>query len=67
VAQYALGTLLGMLPGVLATSVFAYQIAAALRDLSRLNYWILGAVIVVFIAVTWIASRWVTRESVAQG
>jgi phospholipase D1/2 len=32
--HYTLGTFLGMLPGVLATSIFGTQITAALEDFS---------------------------------
>jgi uncharacterized membrane protein YdjX (TVP38/TMEM64 family) len=56
--QYALGTLLGMIPGTLATTVFAHQIEAALEDPSRINYWVIAAVIAVFIALVLVVRRW---------
>lgn len=52
---------------ILAGAVVVGALAAALRDPSRLNYWILGAVILAFAALTWFASRWVARQSLVQG
>jgi uncharacterized membrane protein YdjX (TVP38/TMEM64 family) len=46
--QYLAGTLLGMVPGTLATSIFGDQLTVALRDPSRVNY---GAVAAVAAAV----------------
>ena len=59
--EYSLGTFLGMAPGVLATTVFGNQIAAVLEDASKINYWIIGAVVVLFIAMTWAVKRWFYR------
>lgn len=59
--EYSLGTFLGMAPGVLATTVFGNQIAAALEDASKINYWIVGAVVVLFVAMTWAVKRWFYR------
>ena len=56
--HFMLGTLLGMTPGVLAMSVFGFQISTALEDPSKINWWIVGAVIAVFIAMTWFVKRW---------
>lgn len=60
--HYMLGTFLGMLPGVLATSVFGDQIATALEDPSKINYWLVGAVTVAFIVMTWLVRRWFSRQ-----
>jgi uncharacterized membrane protein YdjX (TVP38/TMEM64 family) len=62
VVDYSLGTFLGMVPGVLATTVFGKHIAAALEDPSRINYWVLGAIVLVFIALTWSAGRWFAKQ-----
>ena len=40
--HYTLGTFLGNLPGVLAATVFADQIAATLDDSARINWWVVG-------------------------
>jgi len=46
--KYVAGTLAGMLPGTLLTTVFGKQLAAALEDPTRINYWAVAAVIAVF-------------------
>jgi uncharacterized membrane protein YdjX (TVP38/TMEM64 family) len=56
--EYTLGTFLGMLPGVLATSVFGGQLAAALEDPSTINWWIVGGVILAMVALTWYVKHW---------
>jgi phospholipase D1/2 len=56
---YALGTFVGMLPGVLATSVFGHQLSAALEDPSNINWWIVGAVVLAFVAFTYLVHRWI--------
>ncbi len=61
--EYTLGTFLGMLPGVLATSVFGGQLAAALEDPSTINWWIVAAVIAAMIALTWYVKRWFASQS----
>lgn len=60
--HYTLGTILGMTPGVLATSVFGVQLTAALEDPSTINWWIIGAVVLAFVAMTWFVKRWVAAR-----
>ena len=55
--HFALGTVIGTLPGVLATSVFGHQIAAALEDPSLINWWIVAAVILAFAGMMWYFKR----------
>jgi phospholipase D1/2 len=55
--HFTLGTVLGVLPGVLAMSVFGHQIAAALQDPSTINWWIVGGVILAFAAMFWFLKR----------
>lgn len=59
--DYLLGMTLGMLPGTLATTVFAHQIAAVLEDPERINYWVVAAVILVLVLLLWGARRWVAK------
>jgi phospholipase D1/2 len=54
-----------MLPGVLATSVFGAQLSAALEDPSTINWWIVAAVIVAMIALTWFVRRWFASQGSA--
>jgi phospholipase D1/2 len=56
--HYVLGTSLGMAPGLLATTVFANQIESALEDPSRINYWIIAAVLLVFAGLIVVVRRW---------
>jgi uncharacterized membrane protein YdjX (TVP38/TMEM64 family) len=61
--EYTLGTFLGMLPGVLATSVFGGQLSAALEDPSTINWWIVAAVVAAMVALTWYVKRWFASQS----
>jgi uncharacterized membrane protein YdjX (TVP38/TMEM64 family) len=70
VLHYLVGTLGGMLPGTLATTVFARELEAALEDPSRINYWVVAAVILVFVLLIVFARRWLARmqeEAAAAG
>ncbi|MGZ8154457.1 MAG: TVP38/TMEM64 family protein [Burkholderiales bacterium] len=58
VLHYLLGTIAGMLPGTLATTVFAREFETALEDPSRINYWVVAAVIVVFALIVFAVRRW---------
>jgi phospholipase D1/2 len=58
-SPYMLGTFIGMLPGVLATSVFGHQISAALEDPSRIHWWIVGGVVLALAALTYGVHRWI--------
>ena len=59
---YMLGTFVGMLPGVLATSVFGHQLSAALEDPSTINWWIVGGVVLALAALTYAVHRWIAPE-----
>ena len=59
--DFTLGTVIGMTPGVLATSVFGFQLSNALEDPSRINWWIVGAVVLAFAGLTWWVKRWFSR------
>jgi len=54
--HFTVGTALGVLPGVLATSVFGQQITAALED-GGINWWIVGGVILAFAGMIWFFKR----------
>jgi phospholipase D1/2 len=60
--HYMLGTFLGMLPGVLATSVFGGQIATALEDPSQINWWIVAGVVAAFVVFTYFVRRWFSNQ-----
>jgi len=62
VSHYALGTILGMAPGTLTTSVFGDQIQTALEDPSHINYWLIAGVLVFFAVLILIVRRWFLKQ-----
>jgi phospholipase D1/2 len=60
-----LGTFLGMLPGTLTTTVFGDQIATALEDPSKINWWLVGAVLAFFAVLILVVRRWFAKEEIA--
>ncbi len=60
--QYAIGSILGMAPGLLAATMFAGQLRAALEDPSTISWWIVAAVAVVFVGFVWAVRRWFARR-----
>jgi len=56
--QYALGSLLGMAPGLVAAFFFAGELRAWLEDPSTINWWIVGAAAIAFVAFGWWVRRW---------
>lgn len=61
--KYLVGTMLGMAPGVLATAFFGGEVATALEDPSKVNYWLIGAVVLLFGAVTFAVGRRLAKTS----
>lgn len=55
--HFMLGTFIGMLPGMLATTVFGDQLKSALGD-GEINYWVLAVIAVLFAASIFIARRY---------
>jgi uncharacterized membrane protein YdjX (TVP38/TMEM64 family) len=62
--DYLAGTFLGMAPGALVTTVFGDQLQAALED-SRINWWLVGGVAVVFAIMMVFVRRWFAKEQKA--
>lgn len=60
--HYALGTVLGMAPGTLTTSIFGDQIQTALEDPSRINYWLIAGVVLFFAVLILIVRRWFLKQ-----
>jgi uncharacterized membrane protein YdjX (TVP38/TMEM64 family) len=60
--DYLLGTFLGMLPGTLTTTVFGHQIQQALEDPSRINWWLVGGVVALFVVLIVFVRRWFAKE-----
>ena len=55
--EFLLGTLLSLVPGLLAWTVFGDQIVNALEDASKVNFWLIGGVLVLFAGFI-LATRW---------
>lgn len=60
--HFSLGTVLGMLPGTLTTTIFGDQIQTALEDPSRINYWLIGGVVVFFAVLIMVVRRWFLKQ-----
>lgn len=59
---FMLGTMFGMLPGTLATTVFGDQLQSALRDPSRVNYGLIAAAVAGVVLITLAVRRWLVSE-----
>ena len=57
----ALGTLIGMLPGTLAATVFGNQIEAALSGTGPINWWLVAGVLALLGGGSWAVKRWFGR------
>jgi phospholipase D1/2 len=60
--HYSLGTVLGMVPGTLTTTLFGDQIQAAIQDPSKINYWLIIGVVLFFAVLIAIVRRWFLRQ-----
>ncbi len=61
--HFTLGTFAGMLPGVLATTVFGDQMIVALHDPSKINVWLVAGIVLFFAALMYWVSRWFVRQT----
>lgn len=61
--QYIIGTVLGMMPGTLATTFFAGHLAEVLDDPSKMNYWLVAGIVIVFAALIAIVRWWLLRAA----
>lgn len=63
--HYALGSLLGLAPALVAWTVFADQVARALEDPSKISLWLIALVIVALAALTYFVRRWFATQGAA--
>jgi uncharacterized membrane protein YdjX (TVP38/TMEM64 family) len=63
VGDYAIGSLLGIMPGMFANSVVGSQLAAAFEHAGDVNYWAIAAAVVLLAGITIAASVWVAKAS----
>ena len=59
--HYVVGTIIGMTPGTLATTVFARQIENALENPETINYWVVALVVAILAALIVLARRWMLK------
>ena len=60
--HFVVGTFLGMLPGMLAATLLGDQVAAALEDPARVNFWLIAGVVLALVAVAYFGQRMLRRS-----
>jgi uncharacterized membrane protein YdjX (TVP38/TMEM64 family) len=60
--HFLVGTLIGMLPGTLAATVFADQLQTALSGDHQINWRLVAGVAVLFVLAIWAVRRWFNRQ-----
>lgn len=63
--QYCLGTLLSMIPGLVAVTVFGNEMAGALEESGHIDVWTIVITIAVFIAFMFWFKRWLAKHEEA--
>ena len=61
-ADFVFGTMLGMLPGMLAATILSDQLAAALEDPAGVNFWAIGAALLTLAAFAYFGQRYLRRS-----
>lgn len=61
--HFMLGTAIGILPGTLTSTVFGDQLQAAMEDPAKVNYWLIGAVLLLLGIATWWVRRWLVSSA----
>jgi len=59
--HFVIGTLIGMLPGMLAATVLGDQLTAVISEPGRANLWIAAAAVLVLATVAYFGQRWLRR------
>jgi phospholipase D1/2 len=60
--KFLLGTFLALLPAIAAWAVFGDQIANAMDEKGKVNYWMIGAAVVLLVVFTFVARRWLAKR-----
>ena len=60
--HFLLGTVIGMLPGTVATAMFANEISNALDDPSKVNYWVVALIVAILAALMFLSRHLLTRR-----
>src|SRR6185436_11421813 len=59
--HFVVGTILGMLPGLLATTVLGDQLTAAISEPTRANFWIAAITVLALATIAFGSQRWLRR------
>ena len=60
--EFMAGTAIALIPGILAWTVFGDQIMNALDDSSKVNYWLVGGVLVLFAAFIFLTRYFLKKK-----
>jgi uncharacterized membrane protein YdjX (TVP38/TMEM64 family) len=60
--EFMAGTALALIPGILAWTVFGDQLMNALEDSSKVNYWLIGGVVVLFAVFIFLTRRYLKKK-----
>lgn len=61
--HYLIGTVLGMLPGMLATTVLGEQLTEAISEPTRANLWIAAAAVLAIATIAFAGQQWLRHHS----
>ena len=60
--EFMAGTLLALIPGILAWTVFGDQIVNAMDDASNVNYWLIGGALLLLVGFIFAARWWLKKK-----
>ncbi len=61
--HYTAGTLLSLLPGLIAVLIFGHQIIVALEDPAKVSYVVIGSTAIGFTVAMYLGRRWFARRA----
>lgn len=60
--EYALGSVLSLIPAITATAVFGNQVSAALDDAAEVSWWAIGAAAIGLALFIYFGRRWAAKQ-----
>ena len=61
VRDFILGSLVGLLPGMLAATVLSEQVSHLLAEPAEINVWLVGTAAALLVALVYVGQRWLRR------
>jgi uncharacterized membrane protein YdjX (TVP38/TMEM64 family) len=61
--KFLLGTALALVPGILAWTVFGDQLINAMDQEGKVNYWLIGAALILLVGFTFAARKWLAKHA----